>query len=69
LIDENIQLRERNSQAVAEIERLSRVNDQRNRECNELQAKIKSLEYQVSQALGRVDDLTRVLDQKTADLR
>ena len=69
MIDENIQLRERNSQAVAEIERLSRVNDQRNRECNELQAKIKSLEYQVSQALGRVDDLTRVLDQKTADLR
>lgn len=62
-------MRERNREDAAEIDRLNVQNDSRGKESVELAARIRSIEYDISKSLARIDDLNRVLDQKSYDLK
>ena len=69
-LDEDLfQVRERNREDASEIDRLNVQNDSRGKESVELAARIRSVEYDISKSLARIDDLNRVLDQKSYDLK
>ena len=69
-LDEDLyQVRERNREDAAEIDRLNAQNDQRGKESVELAARIRAIEYDISKSLARIDDLNRIIDQKTYDLK
>ena len=51
-----------------EIDKLNIQNDQKGKDSVELAAKIRALEYEISKSLSRIDDLNRIIDQKTYDL-
>lgn len=57
-----MQIRERNKEDGAEIDRLNLQNDQKGKESVELAAKIRALEYDISKSLSRIDDLNRIID-------
>lgn len=69
LEDELASLRDRNREDALEIERLNISNDLKGKESVELAARIRSFEYDISKSLARIDDLTRIIDQKTYDLK
>lgn len=69
LEDDLYQVRERNREDASEIDRLNVQNDQRGKESVELAARIRAIEYDISKSLARIDDLNRVLDQKSYDLK
>lgn len=69
LEDELYQLRERNREDAAEIERLTLANDQKAKESVELASRIRALEYDISKSLARIDDLNRIIEQKTYELK
>ena len=48
---------------------MNHQNNQKGKESVEHAAKIRALEYDISKSLSRIDDLNRILDQKSHDLR
>jgi chromosome segregation ATPase len=63
------QLRERNRDDAIEIDKLSSQVESKGKESVEYAAKIRAVEYDISKALARIDDLNRVLDDKTFTLK
>ena len=63
------QLRERNRDDAIEIDKLNQQNDQKGKESVELNGKIRSLEYDIAKSLSRIDELNRVIDQKSYELK
>lgn len=63
------QIRDRNREDASEIERLNVQNDQKGKESVELTGKIRGLEYDIAKSLSRIEELNRVLDQKTYELK
>ena len=55
-------VRERNREDSLEIDKLNLVNDQRGKESVELASRIRAIEYDISKALARIDDLNRIID-------
>ena len=55
-------MRERNRDDAQEIDKLNLVNDQRGKESVELASRIRAIEYDISKALARIDDLNRIID-------
>lgn len=55
-------VRERNREDAQEIDKLNLVNDQRGKESVDLASRIRAIEYDISKALARIDDLNRVID-------
>jgi hypothetical protein len=55
-------LRERNREDSIEIDKLNVQNDQHGKESVDLAAKIRTLEYDISKSLSRIDDLNRLID-------
>jgi len=69
-LDEDLQnLRERNREDANEIDKLNAHVEFKGKESVEYAAKIRAIEYDISKALGRIDDLNRVLDEKTFSLK
>lgn len=69
-LDEDLQnLRERNREDANEIDKLNSQVESKGKESVEYAAKIRAIEYDISKALGRIDDLNRVLDEKTFALK
>ena len=62
LEEELYQVRERNREDAAEIDRLNVQNDQKGKESVDLAARIRAIEYDISKSLARIDDLNRVID-------
>lgn len=62
LEDELGSLRDRNRDDAQEIDRLNVQNDQKGKESVELAARIRTLEYDISKSLSRIDDLNRIID-------
>ena len=69
LDDDLQQLRERNRDDAIEIDKLSAQVESKGKESVEYAAKIRAVEYDISKALARIDDLNRVLDDKTFALK
>lgn len=67
--DELHALRERNREDLEEIDRLTVANEVKNNEGNDLASHIRTLEFEISKALNRVEELNRAIDQKTFDLK
>lgn len=61
-------IRERNHEDAAEIDKLNLENDSKGKESVQMAAQIRSLEYDISKSLGKIDDLQRVIDQKSYDI-
>ena len=55
-------IRERNRDDAQEIDKLNVVNDQRGKESVDLAGRIRAIEYDISKALARIDDLNRIID-------
>lgn len=69
-LDEDLQnLRERNREDANEIDKLNVQVESKGKESVEYAAKIRAIEYDISKALGRIDDLNRVLDDKAFALK
>jgi predicted nucleic acid-binding Zn-ribbon protein len=69
-LDEDLQnLRERNREDANEIDKLNTQVESKGKESVEYAAKIRAIEYDISKALGRIDDLNRVLDDKAFALK
>jgi peptidoglycan hydrolase CwlO-like protein len=62
-------LRERNREDSNEIDKLNTQVESKGKESVEYAAKIRAIEYDISKALGRIDDLNRVLDDKAFALK
>ena len=62
-------MKERNREDAAEIDQLNSQNDQKGKESVDLAARIRALEYDISKSLGRIDELNRVIDQKSYELK
>lgn len=69
LEEDVIRIRDYNREESSEIERINVQVDLRQKESVELAARIRAVEFDISKSLGRIDDLTRVFDQKTYDLK
>lgn len=67
LEDDLSKLRERNHEDMQEIDKLNVENDHKGKESVDMAAQIRANEYDISKALGKIDDLQRVIDQKSAD--
>jgi chromosome segregation ATPase len=69
-LDEDLQnLRERNREDANEIDKVNGQVESKGKESVEYAAKIRAIEYDISKALGRIDDLNRVLDDKAFALK
>lgn len=62
-------LRERNRQDAEEIDKLNYQNDLKSKESADLTAQTRTLEYDISKQLARIDDLNKLIDSKTYDLK
>ena len=62
-------LRDRNREDAQEIDKLNIQNDQKGKESVDLAARIRALEYDIAKSLSRIDELNRVIDQKSYDLK
>ena len=62
-------LRERNRQDAEEIDKLNYQNEMKSKESNDLTAQTSTLEYDISKQLARIDDLNKLIDTKTFDLK
>lgn len=67
--DELAALRERNREDLEEIDRLNVANEVKANEGNDLSGHIRNLEFEISKALNQVEELNRLIDQKTFDLK
>lgn len=67
--DELHSLRDRNRQDAEEIDHLNHQNDLKGKESADLTAQTRTLEYDISKQLARIDDLNKLIDQKTYDLK
>ena len=67
--DELTALRERNREDLEEIDRLNVANEAKTNEGNDLSSHIRNLEFEISKALNQVEELNRLIDQKTFDLK
>jgi predicted nucleic acid-binding Zn-ribbon protein len=54
---------------LEEIDRLTVANEVKSNEGNDLASHIRTLEFEISKALNRVEELNRAIDQKTFDLK
>ena len=61
--------REHNSEDGREIEKLNGANDQKGKESVEYAARIRAYEYDIAKSLSRIEDLSRIIDQKNYDLK
>lgn len=69
-LDEDLQnLRERNREDANEIDKLNAQVESKGKESVEYAAKIRAIEYDISKALARIDDLNRVVDDKAFALK
>ena len=57
-----LRIRQYNTDESLEIERINQLVDQRKREGDEFAARIRSIEYDISKSLTRIDDLSRIFD-------
>jgi hypothetical protein len=55
-------LRERNREDLEEIDRLTVANEIKANEGNDLASHIRTLEFEISKALNKVEELNRVID-------
>jgi len=62
-------LRERNREDLEEIDRLTVANEVKQNEGNDLASHIRTLEFEISKSLNKVEELNRLIDQKTFDLK
>ena len=62
-------LRERNRQDAEEIDKLNYQNEMKSKESADLTAQTRTLEYDISKQLARIDDLNKLIDSKTYDLK
>ena len=62
-------LRERNRQDTEEIDKLNYQNELKSKESSDLTAQTRTLEYDISKQLSRIDDLNKLIDTKTFDLK
>lgn len=62
-------MRERNREDQAEIDKLNQQNEQKGKEAVDHGARIRTLEYDISKSLNKVDELNRLIDQKSMDLK
>lgn len=69
LEDEFHNLRERNRQDAEEIDKLNYQNELKSKESADLTAQTRTLEYDISKQLARIDDLNKLIDTKTFDLK
>ena len=69
-LDEDLQnLRERNREDASEIDKLNAQNDLKGKESVDLAGRIRAIEYDIAKSLSRIDELNRVIDQKSYDLK
>ena len=69
LEEDVIRVRDYNRDEQAEIERIILAVELRKKEGDEFAARIRSIEYDISKSLTRIDDLTRIYDQKSYDFK
>ena len=62
-------VRERNRDDSIEIDKLTVQVEIKSKESVDYAAKIRAVEYDISKALGRIDELSRVLDDKSFALK
>lgn len=62
-------IRDRNREDAAEIDRMNVQNDNKGKESMDLSGRIRALEYDISKSLSRIDDLNRIIDQKSYELK
>lgn len=62
-------MRERNREDLEEIDRLTVANEVKANEGNDLGSHIRTLEFEISKSLNKVEEMNRVIDQKTFDLK
>jgi hypothetical protein len=62
-------LRERNRQDAEETDKLNYQNELKSKESADLTAQTRTLEYDISKQLARIDDLNKLIDAKTFDLK
>lgn len=62
-------MRERNREDLEEIDRLTVANEVKNNEGSDLASHIRTLEFEISKVLNKVEELNRAIDQKTFDLK
>ena len=62
-------MRERNRQDAEEIDKLNYQNELISKESADLTAQTRTLEYDISKQLARIDDLNKLIDAKTFDLK
>ena len=62
-------LRERNRQDAEETDKLNQQNELKSKESADLTAQTRTLEYDISKQLARIDDLNKLIDAKTFDLK
>jgi chromosome segregation ATPase len=69
LEDDLSQLRDRNRDDAVEIDKLTVQVESKGKESAEYAAKNRAIEYDISKALGRIEDLNRLLDEKSFALK
>jgi hypothetical protein len=62
-------LRERNREDSADIDKLNLQVEVKGKESVELASKIRTIEYDISKSLGRIEDLNRMMEDKTFALK
>lgn len=62
-------MRDRNREDAGEIDKLNGQNDQKGKESVDLAGRIRAIEYDIAKSLSRIDELNRVIDQKSYDLK
>mgnify|MGYP003332508856 CR=1 FL=1 len=62
-------LRDRNMQDSEELNKLNYNNSMKDKESQDLTAQTRTLEYDISKQLARIDDMNKLVDQKTYDLK
>ena len=67
--DELTALRDRNREDLEEIDRLNMTNEMKQKEGQDLSGHIRSLEFEISKQLNTVQEMNRLIDQKTLDLK
>ena len=67
--DELSALRDRNRDDLEEIDRLNVGNEMKQKEGQDLSGHIRQLEFEISKQLNSVQELNRLIDQKTLDLK
>ena len=67
--EELLNLRERNRSDSEEIDKLNYQNELKGKESADLTAQTRSLEYDINKQLARIDDLNKLIDTKTFDLK